>query len=78
MAWDYLCLVPGRVRKAFAHLVKYGSLVPKNFAETTNILPGKARVHFTIFPKLAAHEIVWRFDADNLEAVGKELHKYIT
>ncbi len=45
-------------------------LVTEYLAEATYIITGKAGIHFTVLTKLAAHKIVWRLDADHLEAIG--------
>lgn len=52
-------------------------LVAEDAAESANIFTGESCIHFTVFAKLAVHKIKFAFDADDLEAIRLQLHKYI-
>src|SRR5690348_11257315 len=59
------------------NLVPDHCLVTEYLAETSYIFAAPAAVHFAVFTKLAAHQIVGRFYAGYLETVRHQRNKYL-
>src|SRR5688572_921949 len=62
----------------FFNEVVDGSLVAKYAAKTSYIIPGKSCVHFAIFTKTTAHQVIFGFDTQHLETIRLQQHKYFT
>ena len=56
----------------------YSHLVSEDLAETPHILTRETGIHFAVFAKLAAHQIVSAFHARHLKTERQQLNKYFS